>query len=241
MRRVACAGGRAACGGRRGRRPATRAHTVAVGALRRLHCGARPGRASQNSLRAPSARCAQTAATGQFTKRACPSAGAPRPGLRSSPPQKSPTPQPACRGGDRRVAPKARRPADSITPQGRVGLASNTTTVSGQGGCGSGAARLVWFGSRVLSWWWEAVELVGEGGCGGQREALSTASPLVRRQAHRPQIHSLLPLVVRQLDRAWGRALPRSRHRAMSAAPPLSQVTRTVALARTALGCAQSA
>jgi hypothetical protein len=37
--------------------------------------------------------------------------------------------------------------------------------------------------------WWSAVELVGEGGRGGQRPALSTASLPVRRQPHRPQIH----------------------------------------------------
>jgi L-lactate dehydrogenase (cytochrome) len=39
-------------------------------------------------------------------------------------------------------------------------------------------------------WWSQAVELVDEGGRGGQRAALSTASPPVRRQPHRPQIHS---------------------------------------------------
>ena len=44
--------------------------------------------------------------------------------------------------------------------------------------------------SKSHRWWWEAVELVGEGRRGGQRVlALSTASRPVR-EAHRPQIHS---------------------------------------------------
>jgi hypothetical protein len=45
----------------------------------------------------------------------------------------------------------------------------------------------------LSKWWSSAVELVGEGGRGGQREALSTASSPVRRQPHRPQIHSATP------------------------------------------------
>jgi 4-oxalmesaconate hydratase len=52
----------------RGRRYPTGAHTAAVGALRQLRCGARSGVAPQNSLRA--ARCAQTAAASQLTRRA---------------------------------------------------------------------------------------------------------------------------------------------------------------------------
>lgn len=47
-----------------------------------------------------------------------------------------------------------------------------------------------------LRWWWEAVELVVEGRRGGQRNALSTASRPVR-EAHRPQIHGLIPRRVR--------------------------------------------
>jgi hypothetical protein len=52
----------------RGRRCPAGAHTAAVGAARQLRCGARSGVAPQNSLRA--ARCAQTAAASQLTKRA---------------------------------------------------------------------------------------------------------------------------------------------------------------------------
>jgi len=64
--------------------------------------------------------------------------------------------------------------------------------------------------------WWKAVELVGEGGRGGQRAALSTASSPVRRKAHRPQIHSLAACGAAARLR-FGTASRRSRRQAMSA------------------------
>jgi hypothetical protein len=56
--------------------------------------------------------------------------------------------------------------------------------------------------------WWQAVELVGEDECGGQREALSTASESVRR---RRIVHKSTASLAaaRQLDRYRGRlAIP---------------------------------
>jgi len=74
------------CGlGGRGRGSGARAPASAVGALRRLRCGARPGAVPQNSLRAPSVHCAQTAATSQITKRVSSHAPAPRTALLAAP------------------------------------------------------------------------------------------------------------------------------------------------------------
>ncbi len=76
-------------GGARGRRRPARAHGGVVGCA---DSAAMLGRGSRRRTRCALTRSAQTTATSQFTKHACPSAGAPRPGLRFSPPRKSPTP-----------------------------------------------------------------------------------------------------------------------------------------------------
>ncbi len=74
-------------GGARGRGRLPRAHGGVVGCA---DSAAMLGRGSRRRTRCALARSAQTTATSQFTKHACPSAGVPRPGLRFSPPRKSP-------------------------------------------------------------------------------------------------------------------------------------------------------
>ena len=76
-------------GGARGRGRLARAHGGVVGCA---DSAAMLGRGSRRRTRCALTRSAQTTATSQFTKHACPSAGMPRPGLRFSPPRKSPTP-----------------------------------------------------------------------------------------------------------------------------------------------------
>src|SRR5690606_23580719 len=84
-------------------------------------CAAVLGRGAvpQNSLRAPSERCAQTAAASQMLKRACPSAGtpAPRPALLAAPQiALAPGPRP------RRVEPLVEHPTGRLIPQPPFGL-----------------------------------------------------------------------------------------------------------------------
>ena len=74
-------------GGARGRGRLPRAHGGVVGCA---DSAAMLGQGSRRRTRCALARSAQTTATSQRTKHACPSAGVPRPGLRFSPPRKSP-------------------------------------------------------------------------------------------------------------------------------------------------------
>ena len=86
---VCCAGMSA----RSGRRSPARAHAVAVAAARRLHCAARSGVASQNSLRSlrslRSNTCDESVHEARWR--------APTPALRCSSPPKSPAPGSTCR------------------------------------------------------------------------------------------------------------------------------------------------
>ncbi len=79
---------------RRGRRYPARAHAVAVAASLRLHCAARSGVASPNSLRSLRSLRSDSGAESDREARA---ARAPTPALRCSSPQKSPAPGTACR------------------------------------------------------------------------------------------------------------------------------------------------
>ena len=77
-----------------GRRYPVPAHAVAGAASRRLHCAARPGVASPNSLRSLRSLRSDSGAESDIEARA---ARAPTPALRCSSPQKSPAPGTACR------------------------------------------------------------------------------------------------------------------------------------------------
>ena len=79
---------------RRGRHCLARAHAVAVGAARRLHCAARSGVAPQNSLRSLRELRSNNRGESEVEARA---ARAPTPALRCSSPPKSPPPGNACR------------------------------------------------------------------------------------------------------------------------------------------------
>jgi len=79
---------------RRGRRCPARAHAVAVGAARPLHCAARSGVAPQNSLRSLRSLRSNNRGESEVEARA---ARAPTPALRCSSPPKSPPPGNACR------------------------------------------------------------------------------------------------------------------------------------------------
>ena len=85
---------------RRGRRYPARVHTVAVAAARRLHCAARSGVASPNSLRSLRSLRSDSGAESDMEARA---AHAPTPALRCSSPQKSPAPGTACREAHRHL------------------------------------------------------------------------------------------------------------------------------------------
>jgi len=87
-----------ACLVHRGRRCPRRAHAVAVGALRRLHCDARAGVVPQNSLR--DLRSLRSNSRGKSVHEA--RSRAPTPALRFSSPQKSPPAGSACREVHRR-------------------------------------------------------------------------------------------------------------------------------------------
>ena len=77
----------------RGRRYPAGAQCVAVGAARRLRCGARSGVAPRNSLRSLRSLCSNS--RGESVSRSAPRA--PTPALRSSPPHNAPPPGTACR------------------------------------------------------------------------------------------------------------------------------------------------
>ena len=80
-------------GGRRGRRPATRAHTVAVDAAHRLRCDARSAGLPQNSHRSLRSLCSNSCGKSDH-ERVCPSAHAWPAPLRSSASQRRAAPGP---------------------------------------------------------------------------------------------------------------------------------------------------
>jgi hypothetical protein len=149
---------------RAGRHPPA-AHAAAVGPAVRLHCGARHAVVPHNSLRALA-----RAAFAQMRQ------------VRSRSALRAPTAR-LCQGQEALAFARHKQSSGLFVS----GLSSSSPSKSP-------LVCLISVFILFIKWWWSAVELVGEGGCGGQRKALSTASPPVRRQPHRPQIHGAEPL-----------------------------------------------
>ena len=158
------------------------ASSEAVGTSCRPPCAAREAGPLRNSLRAPSARSAQTDAASQMTKHACPSAGM-RPAplrcsalhRRAAPPARRPRPAwwggDCCRGSRER---RRARPDLLLSPLGRGGV-RGCATVDSVHRCACRAAPIPAFPQRGKE--------QDRSGAGGLTERPTNAQPTLKRLA----------------------------------------------------------